>query len=31
MSILKKSSVKWKCEKQMVYNYLVTGNLEKMY
>ena len=31
MSILKKSSVKWKCEKQIVYNYLVTGNLEKMY
>ena len=30
MSILKKSSVKWKCEKQIVY-YLVTGNLEKMY
>ena len=30
---VKKSSVKWKCEKEIVYllhNYSVTGNLEKI-
>ena len=26
---VKKSCIKWKCEKEIVHNYLVTGNLEK--
>ena len=28
---VKKSNVKWKCEKEIVQNYSVTGHLEKMY
>ena len=29
MPRVKKSNAKWKCEKEIVHNYSVTGNLEK--